>query len=226
MAHLSLLPLKNYNIMLHHLYLFLLLSRVLFQCILSVPVRVIVSASEGSSQTSSEHSGFKYSPVFEQSSTKRKQRPKKTYEERLEYLRERYQLLKKEYPDYLKEKNQKGYIKRREDPEKLARDRKYTKLYRSKNRAKMTEYQRKWRQRKKEREQEQDGKGKESPKGKRKGMNLENDQTEKKKRYKQSSKGDDFSAQPAYKSRKPIIARLKLSSETIEKTYGPKSPTK
>ena len=177
MNYLSLFPLKNNNIMSHHLFLFLLLSEILFQCILSVPVRVIVSASEGSSPSSPEDYGFKYSPVFEQSLKVRKQRPKQTYEDKLKGLRERYKILKKENPDYLKEKNLKGYIKRRKDPEKLARDKNYTKLYRSSNRAKMNEYQRTYRQKKKEREQQQDEKGKESRTRKRKRTNCENDQS-------------------------------------------------
>lgn len=202
----------------------LLSSKIFFQCIFSVPVRVIVDASEGSPQSSLEHYEFRYSPVLEQSSKVCKQRPKKTHEERLESFRERYKILKAENPEYLKEKSRKGYIKRRKDPENLARDQKYFKLYRDSNRAKMNEYQRNYKRRKKEKEQQQDGKGKESYTRKRKGTNGEHDQTAKKKINKQNSKSGDIATQTSLESRKPIIARLKVSSKTIDKLYGPKSP--
>jgi hypothetical protein len=198
----------------------------IFYLVHAVPMRTIVDVRDKSPKSSSEE-GIRYSPVFQQNQTKASKTNKKarggskgqdkSHEEQLEKERERARIFRKENPDYVKSKNREAYIRRKNDPEKRARDEAYRIKYRSTHKKEHSErhtiYMRRWRQKKAQRQQQQQQSiGIIRPQKKRKERDISDEDT------------TDIGQSP--KSPQPrIIARLKLPSETIKEFYGVNPPT-
>lgn len=184
-------------------------------------MRTIVDVRDKSFQSSSEE-GLVYSPVFQQNQTKAKKmnkqpkgRPKvqgKTHEENLEKERERARIFRKENPDYVKSKNREAYIRRKNDPEKRARDQAYRIKYRSTHKREHSErhtiYMRRWRQKKAQKQQQQH-------------VSFQRKRKERETSDKDATDNDQSPQLP----QPHIIARLKLPPETVKEFYGVNPPT-
>lgn len=202
--------------------------KLFFQCVNAVPVRVIVDVQDKSPHRSSSEEGVRYSPVFPQRHqngmktiprSKQKRRPQ-TYEERNESNRERLRKMRKERPEYARNLFKKAYDKRKNDPEKRARDKAYLKEYQLKNKARLSaahkEYMRK---RRSEQKAAQNHKQENVTTAVKKRKRIDSSDQEIVK-YQKDGAVDNVKKH----SHPPIIARLKLPAKTIEEFYGPQPP--
>lgn len=191
------------------------------------PVRTIVDADY---QSESDYLG----KISSQPNKKMKPKPKKqrgerrSYEEKLRVDRERKRQSYLTNPEYHKNLNRKTYLKRKLDPVKMANDAKKREIYKAEHRGKIASRQRQYYLNRKAKEQQEkmQGAGNIKP-------GNESELQKKRKVLKEGKESYHDSISPIKQkastkvtqtsTRQPIIARLKLSSETINTFYGRKS---
>ena len=194
-----------------------------------IPVRTIVDADY---QSESDYLGKMISRPSNklQPKSKKQRGERRSYEEKLRVDRERKRQLYLQNPEYHKLKNRKTYLKRKSDPVKMANDAKRRKIYKAENREKIALRERQYywiRKAKKEQERMKnegslETQNKHELQKKRKSFRDGNESIMSSKNQKSPSMKTSTEATQT-STRRPIIARLKLSSDTINTFYGKQS---